>query len=162
MATGSDVAQADTQLKSTEAQAIDVGVARAQFEDAIATLIGEPASSFGLPQAPLNLPLPQVPAGVPSELLERRPDIAGMERRADAANAQIGVAISAYYPNITLTGVGGFESKNAGTWIQGPSALWGLGASAAELLFDAGRRHAATEQARDTTKSPSQTIARAF
>jgi NodT family efflux transporter outer membrane factor (OMF) lipoprotein len=149
VATDSDVALAETQLKSTEAQDIDVGVARAQFEDAIATLIGEPASSFSLAQAPLNLPLPQVPAGVPSELLERRPDIAGMERRADAANAQIGVAISAYYPNITLTGVGGFESKNAGTWIQGPSALWGLGASAAELLFDAGRRHAATEQARD-------------
>jgi outer membrane protein TolC len=72
-----------------------------------------------------------------------------MERRADAANAQIGVAISAYYPNITLSGAGGFESANPGTWIQGPSALWSLGASATEVLFDAGRRHGVTEEARD-------------
>jgi NodT family efflux transporter outer membrane factor (OMF) lipoprotein len=149
VATDSDVALAETQLKSTQAQDIDVGVARAQFEHAIATLIGEPASTFSLTQSPLSLPLPQVPPGLPSELLERRPDVAGMERRADAANAQIGVAISAYYPNITLGGAGGFESRNPGTWIQGPSALWSLGASASELLFDAGRRHAVTEQARD-------------
>ena len=149
VATDSDVALAETQLESTRAQDIDVGVARAQFEHAIAVLIGQPASTFSLAQAPLNLPLPQFPAGVPSELLERRPDIAGMERRADAANAQIGVAISAYYPNITLGGSGGFESKNPGTWIQGPSALWSLGASASEYLFDAGRRHNVTEEARD-------------
>lgn len=149
VATESDVDLAETQLKSTQAQAIDVGVARAQYEHAIATLTGEPASSFSLSQSPLTLPLPQVPTGLPSELLERRPDIAGMERRADAANAQIGVAIAAYYPNITLTGTGGFESGNPGAWIQGPSALWSLGASASELLFDAGRRHALTEEARD-------------
>lgn len=149
VATDSDVALAETQLKSTQAQDIDVGVARAQFEHAIATLTGQPASSFTLNQAPLGLALPQVPSGLPSELLERRPDIAGMERRADAANAQIGIAISAYYPNVTLSGTGGFESKNPGTWIQGPSALWSLGASATELLFDAGRRHALTEEARD-------------
>ncbi|HEX3437283.1 MAG TPA: efflux transporter outer membrane subunit [Pseudacidobacterium sp.] len=149
VATESDVALAQTQLESTRAQAIDVGVARAQFEHAIATLIGQPASTFSLAPAPLNLQLPQVPLALPSELLERRPDIAGAERRADAANAQIGIAIAAYYPNITLSGSGGFESKNPGTWIQGPSALWSLGASASELLFDAGRRHAITEQARD-------------
>src|SRR5580698_3482707 len=149
VATDSDVALAETQLESTRAQDIDVGVARAQFEHAIAVLIGQPASTFSLAQAPLNMPLPQFPAGVPSELLERRPDIAGMERRADAANAQIGIAISAYYPNITLSGSGGFESKNPGTWIQGPSALWSLGASASEYLFDAGRRHNLTEEARD-------------
>jgi NodT family efflux transporter outer membrane factor (OMF) lipoprotein len=149
VATDSDVALAETQLESTRAQDIDVGVARAQFEHAIAVLIGQPASTFSLAQAPLNMPLPQFPAGVPSELLERRPDIAGMERRADAANAQIGIAIAAYYPNITLSGSGGFESKNPGTWIQGPSSLWALGASASELLFDAGRRHAVTEEARD-------------
>jgi NodT family efflux transporter outer membrane factor (OMF) lipoprotein len=149
VATDSDVALAETQLESTRAQDIDVGVARAQFEHAIAVLIGEPASSFSLGQAPLNMPLPQFPAGVPSELLERRPDIAGMERRADAANAQIGIAIAAYYPNITLSGSGGFESKNPGTWIQGPSSLWALGASASELIFDAGRRHAVTEEVRD-------------
>lgn len=149
LATDSDVALAQTQLESTRSQDIDVGVARAQYEHAIATLTGEPASTFSLTQSPLNMPLPQVPPGLPSALLERRPDIAGMERRADAANAQIGVAISAYYPNITLSGSGGFESKNPGTWIQGPSSLWSLGASASELLFDAGRRHAVTEQARD-------------
>jgi len=85
---------------------------------------------------------------VPSQLLERRPDIAAAERRAAAANAQIGIAKSAFYPNINLTGTGGFESLNAGTWIQGPSALWSLGAQAMELLFDAGQRHALTDAAR--------------
>lgn len=149
VATDSDVALAQTQLDQTRAQAIDVGTARAQFEHAIATLIGEPASSFGLAPAPLNLRLPQVPLGVPSQLLERRPDIAAAERRVDAANAQIGVAIAAYYPTISLGGGGGFESKRAGNWIQGPSSLWSLGGSATELLFDAGRRHAITEEARD-------------
>ncbi len=166
VATDSDVALAETQLKSTQSQDIDVGVARAQFEHAIATLIGEPASSFNLSLSPLDLPLPHVPPGLPSELLERRPDIAGMERRADAANAQIGVAIAAYYPNITLTGAGGFESRNPGTWIQGPSALWSLGASASELLFDAGRRHAVTEEARDnyeaTVANYRQSVLNAF
>jgi NodT family efflux transporter outer membrane factor (OMF) lipoprotein len=148
LATDSDVALAETQLQSTRSQDIDVGVARAQYEHAIATLIGQTASTFSLPMSPLNLPLPQVPLALPSELLERRPDIAGAERRTDAANAQIGIAISAYYPTITLSGTGGFESRNPGTWIQGPSALWSLGASASELLFDAGRRHAVTEEAR--------------
>lgn len=149
VATDVDVAEAQTQLETVRAQDIDVGVARAQFEHAIATLIGTPASSFSLAPIPLDLPLPAIPAGVPSELLERRPDIAGAERRADAANAQIGIAISAYYPNIQLAGSGGFESANAGTWIQGPSSLWSLGGSAIELLFDAGRRHAITDQARE-------------
>ncbi|WP_446744923.1 efflux transporter outer membrane subunit [Silvibacterium acidisoli] len=149
VATDVDVAQAETQLETVKAQSIDVGVARAQFEHAIATLIGVSASTFSLPFMPLDLPLPVIPTGVPSELLERRPDISAAERRADAANAQIGIAITAYYPNVNLNGVGGFESQNAGTWIQGPSALWSLGASATELLFDAGRRHALTQQARD-------------
>jgi NodT family efflux transporter outer membrane factor (OMF) lipoprotein len=144
-----DVAQAQTQLESVRAQDIDVGVARAQFEHAIATLIGVTPSSFSLPFMPLTLALTQIPTGVPSQLLERRPDIAGAERRTDAANAQIGIAISAYYPNVTLNGTGGFASANAGTWIQGPSALWSLGGSAIELLFDAGRRHALTDQARE-------------
>jgi NodT family efflux transporter outer membrane factor (OMF) lipoprotein len=148
VATDSDVALAQTQLDQTRAQAIDIGVARAQFEHAIATLTGTPASSFSLPPAPLDLQLPQVPVGVPSQLLERRPDVAASERRADAANAQIGIAIAAYYPNVSLTGTGGFESKNPGTLIQGPSSLWSLGGSAVELLFDAGRRHALTEEAR--------------
>jgi len=149
VATEVDVAQAETQLETVKAQAIDVGVARAQYEHAIATLTGQPASTFSLPSAPLMLMLPAIPAGVPSELLERRPDIAAAERRVDAANAQIGIAIAAYYPNVQLGGAGGFESANAGTWIQGPSALWSLGGSAVETLFDAGRRHAITAQARD-------------
>jgi NodT family efflux transporter outer membrane factor (OMF) lipoprotein len=147
VATDSDVALAQTQLDQTRAQAIDVGVARAQYEHAIATLIGVPASTFSLPPAPLDLQLPQVPLGVPSQLLERRPDVAAAERRTDAANAQIGIAIAAYYPTITLSAVGGFESQNPGTWIQGPSSLWSLGGSAVELLFDAGRRHALTQEA---------------
>lgn len=149
VATDVDVAEAETQLETVKAQLIDVGVARAQYEHAIATLTGQPASTFSLTPAPLTLALPSIPAGVPSELLERRPDIAAAERRADAANAQIGIAIAAYYPNIQLGGAGGFESTNPGTWIQGPSALWSLGGSAIETLFDAGRRHAITDQARD-------------
>src|SRR5580704_13933276 len=100
VATDSDVALAQTQLDQTRAQAIDIGVARAQFEHAIATLTGVPASSFALAFGPLDLPLPQVPVGVPSQLLERRPDVAAAERRANAANAQIGIAIAAYYPTI--------------------------------------------------------------
>ena len=95
VATDVDVAQAETQLKTTKAQAIDVGVARAQYQHAIATLIGVPPSGFSLPAIPLDLKLPDIPAGLPSELLERRPDIATAERRTDAANAQIGIAISA-------------------------------------------------------------------
>lgn len=149
VATESDVALAQTQLETTRAQEIDVAVARAQYEHAIATLIGEPASLFTLPAMPLGNHIPQVPVGVPSQLLERRPDIAAAERQVDAANAQIGIAISAYYPAVSLTGTGGFLSGSAGTWIQGPSAMWSLGASAVELLFDAGRRHALTQQARD-------------
>jgi NodT family efflux transporter outer membrane factor (OMF) lipoprotein len=148
VATESDVALAQTQLDQTRAQAIDVGVARAQYEHAIATLIGTPASSFGLAPAPLDLQLPQVPLGVPSQLLERRPDVAAAERRTDAANAQIGIAIAAYYPTVTIGGGGGFESQSFGNLIQGPSSLWSLGGSAVELLFDAGRRHALTEEAR--------------
>lgn len=149
VATESDVALAQTQLETTRAQDIDVSVARAQFEHAIATLIGEPASVFSLPAMPLGNQIPAIPVGVPSQLLERRPDIAAAERQVDAANAQIGIAMAAYYPAVSLTGTGGFLSGNAGTWIQGPSEVWSLGASAVELLFDAGRRHAITRQAQD-------------
>jgi NodT family efflux transporter outer membrane factor (OMF) lipoprotein len=149
VATDVDVAQAETQLETVKAQAIDVGVARGQFEHAIATLTGQPASTFFLAFAPLTLPLPAVPTGVPSGLLERRPDIAAAERRAAASNAQIGIDIAAFYPNIQLGGTGGFLSGNPGTLIQGPSALWSLGGSATELLFDAGRRHAITDQGRE-------------
>jgi NodT family efflux transporter outer membrane factor (OMF) lipoprotein len=149
VATEVDVAEAQTQLEQTRAQDVDVGVARAQYEHAIATLIGVSASTFSLPPMPQGQEIPQVPVGMPSQLLERRPDIAAAERQVDAANAQIGIAIAAYYPNISLTGTGGMLSGQPGTWIQGPSEMWSLGASAVELLFDAGRRHAITQQARD-------------
>jgi NodT family efflux transporter outer membrane factor (OMF) lipoprotein len=158
--TDADVAQARTQLDTVRAQRIDVGVARAQYEHAIGTIANLNLSDFSIPFSPLvlspaqspaqsqGLSLPRVPVGVPSQLLERRPDIAAAERRAAAANAQIGIAKSAFYPTITLGGTGGFESMQPGTWIQGPSALWSLGAQATELLFDAGKRHALTDAAR--------------
>jgi NodT family efflux transporter outer membrane factor (OMF) lipoprotein len=148
VATGVDVAQAKTQLETVRAQLIDVGVARAQYEHAIGTIANLKLSEFSIPPSPLDLALPKVPVGVPSQLLERRPDIAAAERRAAAANAQIGIAVSAFYPTINLTGDGGFESLHFGTWIQGPSALWTLGAQATQLLFDAGQRRALTDQAR--------------
>jgi NodT family efflux transporter outer membrane factor (OMF) lipoprotein len=148
--TEADVAEAQTQLDTVRAQLIDLGVARAQFEHAIGTIAYYQLPDFSIPYSPLDIPLPNVPLGVPSQLLERRPDIAAAERRTAAANEQIGIAISAFYPTITLGGTGGFESTHAGTWIQGPSALWSLGGQATELLFDAGQRHALTDQARHT------------
>ncbi|HEX4405351.1 MAG TPA: efflux transporter outer membrane subunit, partial [Polyangia bacterium] len=146
-----DVAQAETQYRTVKAQAIDTGVARAQYEHAIATLIGVPASTFSLAPQPLVMAsvLPPIPSGLPSALLERRPDVAAAERRVAAANAQIGIATAAYYPNITLSGTVGLESGVLGTLFEIPSLLWSLGASAFETLFDAGRRHALTDQARD-------------
>jgi NodT family efflux transporter outer membrane factor (OMF) lipoprotein len=147
LASASDLALAQTQLDTTRAQDIDVGVARAQFEHAIATLTGQPASSFSLPPAPLAATPPSIPVGLPSQLLQRRPDIASAERQVAAANEMIGVARSAYYPTIVLGGAGGVESTALGTLIQGPSALWSVGASASETIFDAGRRHATNLQA---------------
>ena len=144
-----DVAQAETQSRTVKAQAIDTGVARAQYEHAIATLIGTPASTFTLTPTPLVVTLPSIPVGLPSALLERRPDVAAAERRVAAANAQIGIATAAYYPNITLSATAGLESGALGTLLELPSLLWSLGASAFETLFDAGRRHALTDQARD-------------
>ncbi len=148
VATAVDVAQAETELETVRAQLVDAGVARAQFEHAIGTIANLSLPSFNIPFSPLNLPLPKIPTGVPSQLLERRPDIAIQERLTDAANAQIGIAVSAFYPSISLGATGGFQSTSPGTWIQGPSSLWSLGAQATELLFDAGQRHALTDQAR--------------
>jgi NodT family efflux transporter outer membrane factor (OMF) lipoprotein len=148
VATGVDVAQARTQLETVRAQLVDLGVARAQYEHAIGTIANYDLSGFSIPPSPLDLLLPKVPLGVPSQLLERRPDIAEAERLAAAANAQIGIQISAFYPTITLGAAGGFQSTSPGTWIQGPSLFWTLGAQAAELLFDAGQRRALTDAAR--------------
>jgi NodT family efflux transporter outer membrane factor (OMF) lipoprotein len=143
-----DVAQAQTQLETTRAQAIDVGVSRSAFEHAIAVLIGQLPSTFSLSPLPLTTPPPPVPPSLPSDLLERRPDIAAAERRVQEANAQIGVAKAAYFPVVSLTGSGGFESGFIGTLIQGPSGFWSLGGSAAELIFDGGARRGVSEEAK--------------
>jgi NodT family efflux transporter outer membrane factor (OMF) lipoprotein len=143
-----DVAQAETQLETTRAQAVDLGVQRAQFEHAIAVLIGQPAPSFALQVSPLASTPPVVPVGVPSELLERRPDVAGNERRMAAANAQIGIARAAYFPTIVLSASGGLEGTSITNWFNGPSAFISAGASAIGTVFDAGRRRAVNDQAR--------------
>jgi NodT family efflux transporter outer membrane factor (OMF) lipoprotein len=143
-----EVEQAKTQLQTTRAQAIDVGVLRAQYEHAVAILIGKPPAEFSLPPLPLTAPPPRVPISVPSELLERRPDIAAAERRVASANAQIGVAKSAYYPLISLGASGGFESSAITTLLNGPSGLWSIGLSAVGTIFDGGRRRSLTDQAR--------------
>ena len=146
VATDADVAQAQTQLDQTKAQAIDVGVARAQYEHAIATLTGEPASSFSLAPAPLTLTLPPCRSACRREMLERRPDVAAAERRAAAANAQIGIAIAAYYPQLNITGTGGFELRGRARSSRAPARCGRWAASAIEMLFDAGRRHALTDR----------------
>ena len=147
LASDLEVQQARTQLETTRAEAVDVGVARAQYEHAVAVLIGKPPAEFSLAALPLAAPPPAIPAGLPSELLERRPDIAAAERLMASANAQIGVAKAAYYPTISLGATGGFESGVITTLISGPSILWSAGGSAVEPLFDAGRRRANLDQA---------------
>ena len=142
-----EVQQAETQLETTRAQAIDVGVARAQYEHAVAVLIGKPPASFSLAPLPLTMPPPPIPVGLPSELLERRPDIAAAERLMASANANIGVAKSAYYPLVNLAALGGFESGSVTTLLSGPSILWSAGPSALFTIFDVGRRRAASDQA---------------
>jgi NodT family efflux transporter outer membrane factor (OMF) lipoprotein len=148
LASKEDVEQAATILEQTRAQDIDITATRDQFEHAVAVLVGVPASTFTLPPAPLTILPPAIPPGQPSELLERRPDIAAAERRVEEANAQVGLARIAYFPLITLSGVGGFESGQFTSWLSGPSALWSVGASAAETIFDAGRRRAISDQAK--------------
>jgi NodT family efflux transporter outer membrane factor (OMF) lipoprotein len=148
LASDVDVAQAQTQLETARAQSIDVEVQRAAFEHAIAVLTGQPPSTFTLAPSPMDAPPPPIPPGLPSDLLERRPDVSAAERRMQAANAQIGIARAAYFPLITLTGQGGFESIAAGTLFQGPSGLWAVGGTALETLFDAGRRRGTSDQAK--------------
>jgi len=142
------VAQAETQLNTTRAQDTNLGILRAQFEHAIALLVGQPASTFSIAVEALKVPPPAVPFGVPSELLERRPDIAAAERQMAQANAQIGVAKAAYYPTITLGGSGGFESTSITQWFTWPSRFWSVGPTLSETLFDAGLRRATVEQFR--------------
>jgi NodT family efflux transporter outer membrane factor (OMF) lipoprotein len=140
------VVQAQATLESAQAAALNLGVARAQFEHAIAVLIGKPASAFSVPVRPMTTAAPPVPIGVPSQLLERRPDIAASERNMAAANAQIGIAYAAYYPALTLSAGGGFESSTLQQLFSWPSRFWSIGGSLSETLFDAGLRRATVDQ----------------
>jgi NodT family efflux transporter outer membrane factor (OMF) lipoprotein len=142
VASGADVAQAKTQLETARAQLLDVGVARAQFEHAIAILIGKPPADVGVPAAVLATPPPAIPVGVPSALLERRPDVTAAERSVAAANEQIGVAKAALFPVLTLGASGGFESTSLANWLTLPSRFWSVGPQLAATLFDAGKRRA--------------------
>jgi NodT family efflux transporter outer membrane factor (OMF) lipoprotein len=161
-----DVEQARTQLETTRAQDQDVGVARAQDEHAIAVLIGEPPASLSIPPRVVAYTPPSIPPGLPSQLLERRPDIAVAERQMAAANEQIGIARSAYYPNFTLSGVGGLESGRPGNWFTGPSTFWSAGLSATDMLLDWGQRHALNTMAQanydGTVANYRQTVLNAY
>jgi len=140
------VVQAETELHTAQAGATNVAIARAQFEHAIATLIGKAATGFSVPVKPMIVVPPPIPVGVPSELLERRPDIAAAERTMAEANAAVGIAYAAYYPNLTLTGQGGFESSSLSHWLSWPSRFFSVGANISETIFDAGLRRATVQQ----------------
>ena len=142
-----DVAQAEAQLKSTQAQVLEARIARAQLEHAIAVLVGKPPAQLAIAPRELKALFPAIPLAVPSELLERRPDIAAAERRVASANAQIGVAEAAFYPSLSLSAVGGVQSSALGDLISLPSRYWSVGASLAQFLFDGGLRSAQKAQA---------------
>ena len=148
VASGADVAQAETQLKTAQAQLIDLGVARAQFEHAIAILMGKPPAEVTIPPAPIKALPPTVPVGVPSDLLERRPDIAATERQMAIANEQMGITKAAFFPTLLLTGTAGLQSGSFTDWFTWPSRLWSVGPQVAETIFDAGRRRAQSDLAR--------------
>jgi NodT family efflux transporter outer membrane factor (OMF) lipoprotein len=148
VASRGDVLQAETQLKTTQAQAIDVGVQRAQLEHAIALLVGKAPADLSVSSTPLATPPPAIPAGVPAELLQRRPDVAAAERLAAAANAQIGVAEAAYYPTVSVNVQGGFESSSLAKWFSWMGRFWSAGVSASQTLFDGGLRGANVDQSR--------------
>lgn len=150
VASRADVLQAETQLSTAQAQSIDLGVQRAQLSHAMALLVGKPPSAFSIPVAPLVATPPPVPIGVPSDLLERRPDIASAERNVAAANARIGVAEAAFYPNVTLSAAAGLEAASLAKWLTWPARFWSVGPAVSEVLFDGGLRRAQTEQARAT------------
>ena len=147
IASGVDVAQAQTQLETIRAQAIDFGVARAQAEHALAILTGRPPADFSLARETTRIEPPIIPAGIPSDLLERRPDVAGAERRAAAANARIGIARAAYFPVLTLSASGGYQAATLADFFSLPNRFWSLGAALAGTLFDAGRRRAVSDEA---------------
>ena len=140
-----EVEQAQTQLQQTQAQDIDLAVARAQFEHAIAVLTGRVPEGFHLPLAPLTQTPPAVPLGVPSLLLERRPDIAGAERRLASSNEEIGIAKAAFFPDLIISATGGFQAGSIVDWFTWPSRYWAVGPQLTQTIFDAGRRRAAVE-----------------
>ncbi len=143
----SDVDQARTQLEAARVEASDITLLRAQYEHAIAVLLGQPPATFTLAAVPLNARPPAIPAGLPSELLERRPDIAAAERRVAEANDRIGIARAAYFPTLSLNAVAGYESTALTSLLSRSSFLWAVGPTLSQTLFDAGRRRAASEQA---------------
>jgi NodT family efflux transporter outer membrane factor (OMF) lipoprotein len=147
VASGADVAQSQTQLETARTQAIDLGVARAEFEHAIAILTGKAPADLTIAQDAIRVPPPAIPVAVPSELLERRPDVAAAERRVAAANAEIGVATAAYYPTLGLSASGGFQGSTLASLFSLPNRFWSLGPSLLSTLFDGGRRRAAVAQA---------------
>jgi NodT family efflux transporter outer membrane factor (OMF) lipoprotein len=140
------VVEAETTLRGAQAGATNVGIARAQYEHAIAVLVGRAASGFSIPVKPMTAAPPPIPVGLPSELLERRPDVAAAERAMAAGNAAIGIAVAAYYPTLTLSAEGGFESSSLGNWLSWPSRFWSIGPSVSETLYDAGLRRATVSQ----------------
>jgi len=160
------VAQAEAQLRAAQAQDTNLGILRAQYEHAIAVLTGQPPSTFSIPVTPLSGNRPAIPVGVPSELLERRPDIAAAERSVAEANAQIGMAKAAYFPNLLLSAAGGFGNSSITSWFAWPSRFWSVGPSLAETIFDAGLRKATMEQYRatydQTVANYRQTVLSAF
>lgn len=149
-APASDVAQAQTQLDTAGVQATDIGVQRAQYEHAIAILLGKPPAEFSLPPAPLTLTPPPIPVGLPSELLERRPDIAAAERRMAEANERIGIAKAAYFPSFNLGALTGFEGNTFASWFGWPSLFWAVGLTMSQTVFDGGLRRAQSASARAT------------
>lgn len=160
------VAEAEAQLRVAQAQDTNLGILRAQYEHAIAVLIGQPASIFSVPSQALEAKPPAIPVGVPSELLERRPDIAAAERGVAQANAQIGIAKAAYFPNFVLSASGGFGSTSISDWLTWPSRFWSVGAGLAETVFDAGLRRATVQQFQanydQTVANYRQTVLTAF
>lgn len=148
VAAKADIVLAETQLRSTQAQAIDLGVQRAQLEHAIAVLIGKPPAGLTIARLQLDAPVPEIPAQIPSELLQRRPDVAEAERRMAAANAQIGVATAAYFPSVTFSASEGYKSSIFSNLLTAPTRFWSVGAAIGETLFDGGARGAVVDQTR--------------
>jgi len=166
IASQAEVAQAQTQLETTRAQATDLAITRAQYEHAIAVLVGQPPSTFSLPSAAVLTPPPAIPPGVPAQLLERRPDIASAERLMAAANANVGLTRTAFFPTIALTAEGGFESGSFVNWLSWPNRFWAIGVSAAQTIFDFGKRLAESRAVKDqydaTVAQYRQTVLAAF